>query len=73
MQLYYLRNIHLLYIIIFLNSSLEALQEFPTSKQNISLEIELKCIMSDYNQGYIIHEVCTLGCKSVLPYFILHT
>ncbi len=61
MQLYASRNIHFLYIITFLESLLEGLQEFSTLKQIISLEIELKCIISDYNQGHIIRELRTRG------------
>ena len=49
MQLYASRNIHFLYIITFLDSLLEGLQECPTFKQIISHEIGQKCIISDYN------------------------
>lgn len=49
------------YINTFLDSLLEGLQEFPTLKQTISLEIGLKCIISDYNKGHIIRELCTRG------------
>jgi hypothetical protein len=38
MQLYASRNIHFLYIITFLDSLLEGLQEFPTLKQFLSLD-----------------------------------
>jgi len=58
-QLYASRDIHLLYKMTFLDSLLKGLQEFPTSKQIISLNIGLKCITSDYNQGHIIWELCT--------------
>ena len=44
MQLYASRNIHFLNVITFLDSLLEGLQEFPTLKQFVSLDIELKCI-----------------------------
>ena len=54
MQLYASRNIHFLYIITFLDSLLEGLQEILTLKQFVSLDIGLKCIISDYNQGHII-------------------
>jgi hypothetical protein len=54
MRLYVSRNIHFLYMIIFLDSLLKGLQEFPTLKQIISLEIGLKCIISDYNHGHIL-------------------
>ena len=63
MQLYASRNIHFLYIITFLDSLLEGLQECPTLKQITSLEIGLKCIISDYNQGHIIRELRTRGYK----------
>jgi len=36
---------------------LEGLEEFPTVKQITALEIGLKCIISDYNQGHIIREL----------------
>jgi hypothetical protein len=61
MQLYASRNIHFLYVITFLDSLLEGLQEFPTLKQFVSLKIGLKCIISDYNQGPIIWELRTRG------------
>ena len=51
MLLYASRNIHFLYKIAFLDFLLEGLQEFPTLQQIISLQIGLKCITSDYNQG----------------------
>jgi hypothetical protein len=38
---------------------LEGLQEFPTLKQIVSLNIGLKHIISDYNQGHIIRELRT--------------
>jgi hypothetical protein len=47
MQLYASRNIHFLHIITFFDSLLEVLQEFPTLKQFVSLDIGLKCIISD--------------------------
>jgi hypothetical protein len=61
MQLHAPKNIHFLYIITFLDSLLEGLQECPTLKQFVSLDIGLKCIISDYNQGHIIWELCTRG------------
>jgi hypothetical protein len=51
MKLYSSRNIHFLYIITFLDSLLEGLQEFATLKQFVSLNNGLKCIISDYNHG----------------------
>jgi hypothetical protein len=42
-----------------LDSLIEGLQEFPTLKIIILLDIGLKCIISDYNQGHIIWELCT--------------
>jgi hypothetical protein len=59
MQLYASQYIHFLYIITFLDSLLEGLQEFPTLKQIVSLNIGLKHIISDYNQGHIIRELRT--------------
>jgi hypothetical protein len=47
------------YVITFLDSLLEGLQGFPTLKQIVSLNIGLKCIISDYNQGHIIRELRT--------------
>jgi hypothetical protein len=38
---------------------LEGLQGFPTLKQIVSLNIGLKSIISDYNQGHIIRELRT--------------
>jgi hypothetical protein len=61
MQLYASRNIHFLYIITFLDSLLEGLQEFPTLEQLVSLNIRLKCIISDYNQCHIIRKLHTQG------------
>jgi hypothetical protein len=49
MQSYASRNIHFLFMITFLDSLLEGLQESPTLKQFVSLDIALKCIISDYN------------------------
>jgi hypothetical protein len=66
MQLYASRNICFLYIITFLDSLLEGLQEFPTLKQFISLDIGLKCILSDYNKGHIIRELRTRDCTAML-------
>jgi hypothetical protein len=42
-----------------LDSLLEGLQGFPTLKQIVSLNIGLKCTISDYNQGHIIRELRT--------------
>jgi hypothetical protein len=42
---------------------LEGLQGFPTLKQIVSLNIGLKRIISDYNQGHIIRELCTRGMR----------
>ena len=58
-QLYASKYIHFLYIITFLDSSLEGLQRFPTLKQILSLNIGLKRIISDNNQGHIIRELRT--------------
>jgi hypothetical protein len=41
---------------------LEGLQGFPTLKQIVSLNIGLKRIISDYNQGHIIRELRTRDC-----------
>jgi len=38
---------------------LKGLQGFPTLKQIVSLNIGLKSIISDYNQGHIIRELRT--------------
>jgi hypothetical protein len=59
MQLYASKYIHFLYIITFLDSLLEGRQGFPTLKQIASLNIGLKRIISDYNQGHIIRELRT--------------
>ena len=61
MQLYASKHIHFLYIITFLDSLLKGLQGFPTLKQIVSLNIGLKSIISDYNQGHIIRELRTQG------------
>jgi len=45
-----------------LDSLLEGLQGFPTLKQIVSLNIGLKRIISDYNQGHIIQELRTRVC-----------
>ena len=66
MQLYALRNIHFLYIIPFWDSLVEGPRDFPTLKQIILLEIGLKCIIGDYNQGHIIHELHTWGILMLL-------
>ena len=47
MQLNSFKNIHFLCIGTYLDFLLGELQEFPTLKQIISREIELKCIISD--------------------------
>jgi hypothetical protein len=59
MQLYASKHIRFLYIITFLDSLLKGLQGFPTLKQIVSLNIGLKSIISDYNQGHIIRELRT--------------
>ena len=59
MQLYASKYIRFLYIITFFDSLLEGLQGFPTFKQIVSLNIGLKSIISDYNQGHIIRELRT--------------
>jgi hypothetical protein len=61
MQLNASKYIRFLYIITFLDSLLEGLQGYPTLKQIVSLNIELKRIISDYNQGHIIRELRTRG------------
>jgi hypothetical protein len=65
MQLYASKYIRFLYIITFLDSSLEGLQGFPTLKQIVSLNIGLKRIISDCNQGHIIQELRTRDFASV--------
>jgi len=57
------KNIHFIYIITFLDSLLKELQEFSTSQQIISLEIRLKCIISDYNLSHIKWELHTRGIR----------
>jgi hypothetical protein len=59
MQLYASKYIRFLYVNTFLDSLLEGLQGFPTLKQIVSLNIGLKSIISDYNQGHIIRELRT--------------
>jgi hypothetical protein len=59
MQLYASKYIRFLYIFTFLDSLLEGLQGFPTLKQIVSLNIGLKRIISDYNQGHILRELRT--------------
>ena len=59
MQLYASKNINFVHIITFFNSLLKKLQKIFTLKKYISFEIGLKCIISEYNQGYIIQELCT--------------
>jgi len=61
MQLYASKYIHFLYIITFFDSLWEGLQGFPTLKQIVSLNIGLKHIISDYNQGHITRELRTRG------------
>jgi hypothetical protein len=70
MQLYASKYICFLYIITFLDSLLEGLQGFPTLKQIVSLNIGLKYIISDYNQGHIIRELRTRGGSAHI-YWIL--
>jgi len=57
------KNIHIINIIIFLNSLSKGPQNFSTLKQIISLDIGIKCIINDYNQGHIIWELHTWGQK----------
>jgi len=57
------KNIHFIYIITFLDSLLNELQEFSTLQQTISFEIGLKCIISDYNVSHIIWELLTWDYK----------
>ena len=45
MQLYASKDINFLYIVVFKDSLLEGLHEFPKLKQIISLEIRLYCII----------------------------
>ena len=59
MQLYASRNIHFRYKITFLDSLLEVLQEFSTLEKIPSLEIALKCIISEYNPDHVIRELRT--------------
>ena len=59
MQLYASKYIRFLYIITFLDSLVKGLQGFLTLKQIVSLNIGLKSIISDYNQGHIIRELRT--------------
>jgi hypothetical protein len=66
MQLYGSRNNHFLYIITFLDSLLEELQELPTLKEIVSFGIGPKYIISDYNQGHIIWELRTRGSMRIL-------
>ena len=65
MQLYASKYICFLYIITFLDSLLEGLQGFPTLKQIVSLNIGLKCIISDDNQGHIIRELRTRALRTL--------
>jgi hypothetical protein len=65
MQLYASKYIYFLYIFTFLDSLLEGLQGFPTLKKIVSLNIGLKRIISDYNQGHIIRELRTRGHVSL--------
>jgi hypothetical protein len=44
MQLYAPRNIRFIYIITFLDSLLKGLQEFPTLKQFVSIDIGLNAL-----------------------------
>jgi hypothetical protein len=72
MQLYASKYIRFLYIFTFLDSLLEGLQGFPTLKQIVSLNIGLKRIISDYNQGHIIRELRTRGViNDNLPYNVI--
>jgi hypothetical protein len=73
MQLYASKYTRFLYIFTFLDSLLEGLQGFPTLKQIVSLNIGLKRIISDYNQGHIIRELRTRGaamsCSGIQRWF----
>ena len=60
MHVYASRNIHSLYLITFLDSLFEVPQDFPTLNQIITLEIELKCIISDYKRT-IYYRSCVPG------------
>jgi hypothetical protein len=71
MQLYNSRNIHFLYMITFFDSLLEGLHEFPTLKRFVSLDIGLKCIISDYNRGHIIWELRARGPKFLFCYLVV--
>ena len=54
-----------------MDSLLEGLHEFPTLTQLLSLEIDLKHIMSDYIHGHIIRELHTWGaymCSCNVPF-----
>jgi hypothetical protein len=59
MQLFSSRNIHSLYIITFLDSLLKGIQDFSTLKKIVSLDIGLKDIINNYNQGHIRWELYT--------------
>ena len=48
-----------IYVFTFFDSLLEELQEFPTLKHIISLEIGLNCIITYYNRGHIVRELRT--------------
>ena len=52
LQLYNSGHIHFPYIIIFFNFLLKGLREFPPLKHIILLEIGLKYIISEHNQGH---------------------
>lgn len=59
MQSYASKHICFIHIITFLDPLLEGPQGVPTLKQIASLNIGIKRIVSDYNQGHIIRELRT--------------
>jgi len=52
---------------------LEGLQGFPTLKQIVSLNIGLKRIISDYNQGHIIRELRTRVHNTIVIGYLYRT
>ena len=54
-----LQGISIVQGITYMDSLLEELHEFLKLKQSISLKIVLNCIISYYNQDYIIQELHT--------------
>jgi pantothenate kinase len=55
-----------------LDSLSEGLQEYPTLKYFVSLDIGLKCIISDYNQGHIIWELRTRGTHDLNDHIMVN-